>query len=128
MLQITSLISRLQLREGRACQIAPGSGFLFNRALRARLDTALRAEEELVLDPAFFDHFAAVTPGVAWAETAPKLGGYDNELSRFRFDAWVWKAGPEHHPGGLSAPRQARGPWRRPRCSLPARQSTDVRN
>ncbi|WP_444947841.1 amino acid adenylation domain-containing protein [Micromonospora ureilytica] len=52
--------------------------------LDAAVEAAVRAERELLLDP---DYFAALPSGsIRGAEVWVKRGGYDNELSRYRYD------------------------------------------
>jgi len=54
--------------------------------LAAQIAQAVADEEELTLDPALFEALADLYPGLSRVELAPKLGGYDNELSRYRYD------------------------------------------
>ena len=70
--------------------------------LRARVQQACRDEEELVLDPKLFAAIGRHWPLIAEARLLPKLGGYDNELSRFRYDVILERgtkrtlAAPDH--------------------------------
>jgi SAM-dependent methyltransferase/acyl carrier protein len=61
--------------------------------LRHRLRQRLAGEEELVLDPAFFETLAGWLPGVWQATLLLKRGRRHNELTRFRYDV-VLHAGP----------------------------------
>jgi amino acid adenylation domain-containing protein len=54
--------------------------------LREKISKSQQAEEELVLDPALFRDIADRWPRVGRVRIRPKTGGYDNELSRFRYD------------------------------------------
>jgi len=54
--------------------------------LAGQIAQAVADEEELTLDPALFEALADLYPGLSRVELAPKLGGYDNELSRYRYD------------------------------------------
>lgn len=54
--------------------------------LRQRIRKLEQSEEELVLDPAFFREIADRWHRVGRVCAGPKAGGYDNELSRFRYD------------------------------------------
>jgi amino acid adenylation domain-containing protein/non-ribosomal peptide synthase protein (TIGR01720 family) len=54
--------------------------------LRARLQRALAAEQELVVDPAYFSAFQVAHPELGLLEIEPRRGHADNELTRFRYD------------------------------------------
>ena len=54
--------------------------------LRERLRQRLSQEQELLIDPAFFEALRARLPRLAGVRVEPKRGRYDNELSRFRYD------------------------------------------
>lgn len=58
-------------------------------ALRGRVERRLGQEEELVVDPRFFERLAEWVPSVASVEVRLKPGRYSNELSRFRYDVLV---------------------------------------
>ena len=53
-------------------------------------------ENELLIDPRFFTWLREKVPGLGRVEVAPKEGGYDNELSRFRYDVVLEKATAPH--------------------------------
>ncbi|MEJ2538832.1 MAG: amino acid adenylation domain-containing protein [Gemmatimonadota bacterium] len=55
-------------------------------ALRDRVARRLGQEEELVVDPRFFERLGEWIPGVRGVEVRLKPGRYRNELSRFRYD------------------------------------------
>lgn len=74
-------------------------------ALAARVERRLGREEELVVDPAFFDRLAEWVPEVSAVEVRLKPGRYRNELSRFRYDVIVEVGG--RRP--LVEPREV--PW-----------------
>ncbi len=69
--------------------------------LRQRVRERLEAEDELVVDPKFFDALRKDIPGIAKVSVRPKQGGYDNELSRFRYDVVITVGGPEHSSGSV---------------------------
>ncbi len=54
--------------------------------LRERVRRAVAEEQELVVDPAFFGALRARLPRLGRVEVQVKRGGYDNEVSRFRYD------------------------------------------
>jgi len=55
--------------------------------LRRRVEEAQRTEKELVIDPALFQELSRHWPRIGRAAVSLKPGSYDNELSRFRYDA-----------------------------------------
>ncbi len=55
--------------------------------LRQRISQAMRNDKELLVSPALLDHIARTWPKIGRAKVTLKPGAYDNELSRFRFDA-----------------------------------------
>ncbi len=62
--------------------------------LRRRVRTALAAEEELVLDAAWFAAFTRATPGLAALRVLLKRGAAPNELNRFRYDVVIAAGAP----------------------------------
>jgi len=56
-------------------------------ALRERIRLAAAQQRDLVLAPEFFRVLAREAPAVTHVEAVPKLGEFDNELTRFRYDA-----------------------------------------
>lgn len=62
--------------------------------LQNRISQSLWNEKELVLDPNLFEDLARRSPKLARAEITPKIGAYDNELSRFRYDV-ILHLGPK---------------------------------
>ena len=67
-----------------AARLRRGEGNRGAAELLATARAAAAAEAELLLDPAFFG--ATALPGVTGADVRLKRGGYDNELSRYRYD------------------------------------------
>ncbi|MFD7992205.1 amino acid adenylation domain-containing protein [Streptomyces mexicanus] len=57
------------------------------RTVRARVAQRVREEQELAVDPAFLTALRREIPRIGRVEVQLKGGGYDNELSRFRYDA-----------------------------------------
>ncbi|MEU4352580.1 amino acid adenylation domain-containing protein [Streptomyces sp. NPDC023838] len=55
--------------------------------IRARVAADLADEEELCLDPRLFDALRGRWPRLSGVRVLPRTGGYDNELSRYRYDA-----------------------------------------
>ncbi|MGZ3457437.1 MAG: amino acid adenylation domain-containing protein, partial [Archangium sp.] len=66
---------------GRAAMSLPTSQLLY------RMQRDVMAEEELLIDPAFFLALRQRLPGITRVELRPKRGRYHNEISRFRYDA-----------------------------------------
>jgi amino acid adenylation domain-containing protein len=67
-------------------------------------------EEELVIDPAFFAALKQHFPQIRQVQVQPKRGRYQNELTRFRYEAilqigLVETVGPEVTAGELKLPR-----------------------
>jgi amino acid adenylation domain-containing protein len=60
---------------------------LSSRQLLYRMQREVMAEKELVLDPSFFQALRQRLPAITRVEIRPKRGRYDNELSRFRYEA-----------------------------------------
>ncbi|MFF1379492.1 amino acid adenylation domain-containing protein [Streptomyces sp. NPDC058308] len=69
-------------------------------ALRAAVEHGMVREKELLVDPAFFAELAGCVPGIGGSEVRVKRGRYVNELSRYRYDAVLRKAGSGSEPGG----------------------------
>ncbi|MGW3496798.1 amino acid adenylation domain-containing protein [Streptomyces sp. NPDC001020] len=55
--------------------------------VRALVAQRVREEQELCVDPAFLTALRRANPRIGRVEIQLKGGGYDNELSRFRYDA-----------------------------------------
>ncbi|HEX3528277.1 MAG TPA: amino acid adenylation domain-containing protein, partial [Thermoanaerobaculia bacterium] len=83
-----------------AIELAQASPTLSCEQLRQRLATRLGEEEELVVDPAFFQALGGHLPGLGGVELRPKRGRHRNELTQFRFDA-VLHVGPRSPAGEL---------------------------
>ncbi len=71
-----------------AIQLGRGGGDL------DAVERAVRMEKELLLDPAFF----AALDGPARVDLLAKRGTRHNELTRHRYDAVLWKDGPDLPP------------------------------
>lgn len=76
---LTAFKSSIQL--SRAERTTPSS------AVRDRVLQAVEEEEELVIDPALFESLRDDIPRLSGVETLVKHARYENELSRFRYDA-----------------------------------------
>jgi amino acid adenylation domain-containing protein len=81
--------------------------------LRQRTGKSQQAEEELVLDAALFREIAQRWERIGGFQCAPKAGGYDNELSRFRYDVTleIGKKQSVDEPGRWIA-WDSQGNWR----------------
>ncbi|MFM7715653.1 MAG: hypothetical protein ACKO7A_23985, partial [Microcystis sp.] len=55
--------------------------------LRERITRKQQAEEELLLHPFFFLALQQKFPEITHVQIKPKTGVYDNELTRFRYEA-----------------------------------------
>ncbi len=68
--------------------------------LRAEIRERIAQEEELLIDPTLFSARAEPLPRISHVHARPKRGAYDNELTRFRFDAtlFVESTGITHDP------------------------------
>jgi len=69
--------------------------------LKQRVSERLEAEDELVIDPKFFEVLRRDIPGITEVSVRPKRGDYDNELSRFRYDVELTVGGPERSTAPL---------------------------
>ena len=58
-------------------------------ALRAKVERRLGEEEELVVDPRFFERIGEWLPEAVSVEVRLKPGRYRNELSRYRYDVLI---------------------------------------
>ncbi|ELP66034.1 thaxtomin non-ribosomal peptide synthetase TxtA [Streptomyces sp. WI04-05B] len=73
----------------------------------AAIDRAMAQERELLVDPEFFATVVGALPGMTLESCTLKRGGYDNELSRYRYEVVLRKhAGPADDPGPV-----VRLPW-----------------
>jgi amino acid adenylation domain-containing protein len=55
--------------------------------LRQRIGTGLSRERELLIDPDFFSALQQELPAIRQVRILLKNGGFDNEMTRFRYDA-----------------------------------------
>ena len=86
---------------------------------------AVFKEEELLLAPEFFYELADRQPGIARAEIQLKSGHYDNELSRFRYDAClVLGAKQQFDQSGSRIGWDQAGVWRKVVFDMLKRQPT----
>ncbi len=65
--------------------------------IRRRIRRRVADEEELVVDPAFFQALADRLPGITGVDLLAKQGRWDNELTRYRYDV-VLRTGPSGVP------------------------------
>ncbi len=70
--------------------------------LQQRMREHLSREEELVLDPAFFPALCARFPEISELHLQPKRGRFENELTRFRYDAVMRVGGVRRAPAAYS--------------------------
>ncbi len=95
------------VRGGRA--LAPAE--LLRRVARRLAD-----DQELTVDPAWFFHLPTRVPRIDGVEVQLKPGGYDNEMSQYRFDVVLRVASsdagaPSHATDGGSSASLARHQW-----------------
>ncbi|HET6315092.1 MAG TPA: amino acid adenylation domain-containing protein, partial [Chloroflexota bacterium] len=83
-------------------QLHKAGGEVSVEELRRRIRQRCLQEEELVVDAELFAELGRRWPKVGRVECWPKVGAYDNELSRFRYDV-VMRLGPKE---ALAAPEQ----------------------
>jgi SAM-dependent methyltransferase/acyl carrier protein len=57
--------------------------------LRTAVGRAVRDDPELLVDPAFFTTLPEHDERLAYSSVHPKLGIGDDEMTRFRYDAWL---------------------------------------
>jgi amino acid adenylation domain-containing protein len=74
-----------------------GPGGLSAAELRERVLRRLEAEEELAVDPAFFQVLAGALPAIRRIRVLLKRGSFHNELTRYRYDVVL-------EVGGAAAP------------------------
>ncbi len=83
------------LREFAASiELARASASTTATELARRVEQRLGNEEELLVDPALFDALLTHIPELAAVELRAKTEQFDNELSRFRYDAVLHRADP----------------------------------
>ena len=80
--------------------------------LRQRVEHQLNQDQELVVEPEMFVALKKLFPRISEVTVRPKPGGYDNELSRFRYDVTLYLDEPavaapavrwvDWHPGQSS--------------------------
>ncbi|MFD5064793.1 amino acid adenylation domain-containing protein [Streptomyces sp. NPDC058394] len=70
-------------------------------AVRAAVEHSVVREKELLVDPAYFAELAEMVAGIASAEVRVKQGRAANELTRYRYDAVLRKAGEHAGQGSL---------------------------
>jgi pristinamycin I synthase-3/4 len=63
--------------------------------LRSAVERSVVTEKELLLDPAFFTVLADTVPEVAGVDVRLKRGGAHNELTRYRYEVAIHKAGAD---------------------------------
>lgn len=87
--------------------------------LRERVGKRIRVDEQLVLSPALFLALRQRWPKISHVELVPRRGRFDNEMSRYRFNAIL-------HVGGAPAepfqPAWISWPLERPTLELVARR------
>src|SRR5262249_51926728 len=66
--------------------------------LTMRIDQQMAQEKELVIDPELFAALQSRTPEIGHFLIHVKRGHYNNELTKFRYDVVLRKAGPAVSP------------------------------
>ena len=77
----------LSVQSGR---LAPGAAV---SRLRQAIEARTELEEDLVLDPALFEQFAAEIDGISGVTVLPRTGRHHNELTGYRYDVLL-RVGP----------------------------------
>ena len=77
----------LSVQTGR---LAPGTPIA---RLRQAIEARTEVEEDLVLDPALFEEFAAEIDGISGVTVLPRTGRHHNELTGYRYDV-LFRVGP----------------------------------
>uniref|UniRef100_UPI0004C52561 non-ribosomal peptide synthetase n=1 Tax=Streptomyces sp. NRRL WC-3742 TaxID=1463934 RepID=UPI0004C52561 len=67
-------------------------------AVRRAVEHALVLEKELLIDPEYFTALGHHVPDLAGVDIRLKPGTVENELTRYRYDATLHKAGAHTHP------------------------------
>ncbi|MFF9757534.1 alpha/beta fold hydrolase, partial [Streptomyces sp. NPDC014344] len=67
-------------------------------AIRRAVEQSLVLEKELLVDPEYFSALAHHVPGLAGTDIQLKRGTAHNELTRYRYDATLYKTGITPHP------------------------------
>jgi SAM-dependent methyltransferase len=82
-------LRNLQLHGALAAstELARAEGEISRRELCSRVFAHIEREEELLIDPAFFDALLSRLPRLGGVDVRLKAGTADNELTRFRYDA-----------------------------------------
>ncbi|MBX9856136.1 MAG: amino acid adenylation domain-containing protein, partial [Gemmatimonadaceae bacterium] len=96
--------------------------------VKQRLRRAVRREEELVISPALFTALGDSWPMIGRVTLRPKLGAYDNELSRFRYDV-ILRRGERSRLADLKrwVSWDVAGAWRRTVAEMVGAGSVGVR-
>ncbi|WP_305950743.1 alpha/beta fold hydrolase, partial [Streptomyces murinus] len=77
-----------------ACADDPGD----STAVRRAIEQSLVLEKELLVDPEYFAALGHHIPDLAGADIQLKRGTAHNELTRYRYDATLYKTGITPHP------------------------------
>ncbi|MEU6990938.1 amino acid adenylation domain-containing protein [Streptomyces sp. NPDC046465] len=91
-------------------------------AVRRAVEQSLVLEKELLVDPEYFAALAHHIPDLAGTDIQLKRGTVHNELTRYRYDATLYKTGITPHPLTDTPIR----PW--PRHTDPGAGLTDLRH
>ncbi len=83
-----------------AVELAQAPATLPREELRKRVRKHVAQEEELVLDPAFFQELPEKVRGIARASVQLKRGGYLTEMNQFRYDVVLEIGDQESRPSG----------------------------
>ena len=73
-----------------AVQLHQADDNLSLEQLRQRIQTRIRNEEDLVIDPEFFLSLPQHLPNISYVEIQLKRGRYQNELTKFRYDVVLY--------------------------------------
>jgi amino acid adenylation domain-containing protein len=97
---------------------APGS--MSTRELRDLVRAAVSEENELVLDPAFFEALRGHIPAISHVEVSPKRGRAHNELTGFRYQVTLHVGPATESAMGTGGAAVAVLDWEKERWTLPA--------
>jgi amino acid adenylation domain-containing protein/non-ribosomal peptide synthase protein (TIGR01720 family) len=76
-----------------AVQIARSADAESTAALKQRIERAVGLEQELLIDPLFFDRLPAVNPRISHVDVQWKRGLATNEMTEYRYDVVLHVAG-----------------------------------
>jgi amino acid adenylation domain-containing protein len=79
-----------QLERSRGAVEGPKPGELSLEELAGLMRRRVETEDELCVDPTFFDELARELPEIGRVEIRLRRGKLQNETTRFHYDVWLW--------------------------------------